>query len=89
MSLGQGQRNATQGIGVYTFIVFCYQANQTGVRVIGVLECNYLTPMHNKQDFEKTDEYRCVAFVSDVKIVVHNHSKITTWLIREKHQYIY
>ncbi|XP_060732001.1 MORC family CW-type zinc finger protein 3-like isoform X2 [Tachysurus vachellii] len=34
------------------------KANKTGVRVIGVMECDYLIPMHNKQDFEKTEEYR-------------------------------
>ncbi|XP_060732009.1 MORC family CW-type zinc finger protein 3-like isoform X2 [Tachysurus vachellii] len=34
------------------------KANKTGVRVIGVIECDYLIPMHNKQDFEKTEEYR-------------------------------
>ncbi|XP_058247575.1 MORC family CW-type zinc finger protein 3-like [Hemibagrus wyckioides] len=34
------------------------KANKTGVGVIGVIECNYLNPMHNKQDFEKTEEYR-------------------------------
>ncbi|XP_047670953.1 MORC family CW-type zinc finger protein 3-like isoform X2 [Tachysurus fulvidraco] len=34
------------------------KANKIGVRVIGVIECDYLTPMHNKQDFEKTEEYR-------------------------------
>ncbi|XP_060732017.1 MORC family CW-type zinc finger protein 3-like [Tachysurus vachellii] len=34
------------------------KANKTGVGVIGVIECDYLTPMHNKQDFEKTEEYR-------------------------------
>ncbi|XP_060732006.1 MORC family CW-type zinc finger protein 3-like isoform X1 [Tachysurus vachellii] len=34
------------------------KANKTGVRVIGVIECDYLTPMHNKQDFEMTEEYR-------------------------------
>ncbi|KAF5903092.1 chromatin assembly factor 1 subunit B, partial [Clarias magur] len=32
--------------------------NGTGVGVIGVIECNYLTPTHNKQDFDNTDEYR-------------------------------
>ncbi|XP_048879139.1 MORC family CW-type zinc finger protein 3-like [Brienomyrus brachyistius] len=29
-----------------------------GVGVIGVIECNYLQPTHNKQDFDDTDEYR-------------------------------
>ncbi|TSU63004.1 Protein dopey-2 [Bagarius yarrelli] len=34
------------------------KANKTGVGVVGVLECNHLTPMHNKQDFERTEEFR-------------------------------
>ncbi|XP_060785431.1 MORC family CW-type zinc finger protein 3-like isoform X1 [Neoarius graeffei] len=34
------------------------KANSTGVGVIGVIECNYLTPTHNKQDFDNTEEYR-------------------------------
>ncbi|XP_053352835.1 MORC family CW-type zinc finger protein 3-like isoform X5 [Clarias gariepinus] len=32
--------------------------NSTGVGVIGVIECNHLTPTHNMQDFDNTDEYR-------------------------------
>ncbi|XP_060785437.1 MORC family CW-type zinc finger protein 3-like [Neoarius graeffei] len=34
------------------------KAKSTGVGIIGVMECNYLTPTHNKQDFDKTEEYR-------------------------------
>ncbi|XP_060785426.1 MORC family CW-type zinc finger protein 3-like [Neoarius graeffei] len=34
------------------------KANSTGVGVIGVIECNYLTPTHNKEDFDNTEEYR-------------------------------
>ncbi|XP_031439781.1 MORC family CW-type zinc finger protein 3a [Clupea harengus] len=34
------------------------QANIKGVGVIGVIECNFLKPTHNKQDFDYTDEYR-------------------------------
>lgn len=29
-----------------------------GVGVIGVIECNFLKPAHNKQDFQYTKEYR-------------------------------
>ncbi|KAF7689536.1 hypothetical protein HF521_012889 [Silurus meridionalis] len=29
-----------------------------GVGVIGVIECNFLQPTHNKQDFDDTDKYR-------------------------------
>ncbi|XP_063070033.1 MORC family CW-type zinc finger protein 3a [Engraulis encrasicolus] len=34
------------------------KANKKGVGVIGVIECNFLKPTHNKQDFDYTDEYR-------------------------------
>ncbi|XP_056295139.1 MORC family CW-type zinc finger protein 3 isoform X2 [Pseudoliparis swirei] len=31
---------------------------RAGVGVIGIIECNFLKPAHNKQDFEFTKEYR-------------------------------
>ncbi|XP_053295210.1 MORC family CW-type zinc finger protein 3a isoform X1 [Pleuronectes platessa] len=34
------------------------RANKQGVGVIGVIECNYLNPTHNKQSFDETDQYR-------------------------------
>ncbi|XP_028969349.2 MORC family CW-type zinc finger protein 3a [Esox lucius] len=34
------------------------KANNQGVGVIGVIECNFLEPTHNKQDFDNTDKYR-------------------------------
>ncbi|XP_028848034.1 MORC family CW-type zinc finger protein 3-like isoform X1 [Denticeps clupeoides] len=34
------------------------RANTKGVGVIGVIECNFLKPTHNMQDFDDTDEYR-------------------------------
>ncbi|XP_053483633.1 MORC family CW-type zinc finger protein 3-like isoform X2 [Ictalurus furcatus] len=34
------------------------QADRRAVGVIGVIECNQLTPTHNKQDFDDTEEYR-------------------------------
>ncbi|XP_045196926.2 MORC family CW-type zinc finger protein 3-like [Mercenaria mercenaria] len=33
------------------------QANDHGVGVIGVVEANFLDPIHNKQEFNKTDKY--------------------------------
>ena len=33
-----------------------FQANVHGVGVIGVIEADFLTPIHNKQDFNKTDK---------------------------------
>ncbi|XP_041857889.1 MORC family CW-type zinc finger protein 3a isoform X2 [Melanotaenia boesemani] len=34
------------------------KANNKGVGVIGVIECNFLDPTHNKQSFIETDKYR-------------------------------
>uniref|UniRef100_A0A663EAM6 MORC family CW-type zinc finger 3 n=1 Tax=Aquila chrysaetos chrysaetos TaxID=223781 RepID=A0A663EAM6_AQUCH len=34
------------------------QANNMGVGVVGIIECNFLKPTHNKQDFDYTNEYR-------------------------------
>ncbi|KAM3934638.1 MORC family CW-type zinc finger protein 3 [Leptodactylus fuscus] len=34
------------------------KANNMGVGVVGVIECNYLKPTHNKQDFDYTNDYR-------------------------------
>lgn len=32
--------------------------------VIGVIECNFLQPTHNKQDFDDTNKYRCAVYHS-------------------------
>lgn len=34
------------------------KANKQGVGVIGIIECDFLDPTHNKQDFNMTDKYR-------------------------------
>ncbi|XP_069389488.1 MORC family CW-type zinc finger protein 3a isoform X2 [Paralichthys olivaceus] len=34
------------------------RGNNQGVGVIGVVECNFLNPTHNKQSFDETDKYR-------------------------------
>ncbi|CAN9497674.1 unnamed protein product [Ophioblennius macclurei] len=34
------------------------KANNKGVGVIGVIECNFLEPTHNKQNFLESDKYR-------------------------------
>lgn len=34
------------------------QANNKGVGVIGIIECHFLEPTHNKQSFDETDKYR-------------------------------
>ncbi|XP_068596495.1 MORC family CW-type zinc finger protein 3 [Brachionichthys hirsutus] len=33
-------------------------SQKVGIGVIGIIECNFLKPAHNKQDFEYTKEYR-------------------------------
>ncbi|KAG3272709.1 MORC family CW-type zinc finger 4, transcript variant X1 [Ictidomys tridecemlineatus] len=38
--------------------VGCQPTHGEGVGVIGVIECNFLKPAYNKQDFEYTKEYR-------------------------------
>ncbi|XP_058845237.1 MORC family CW-type zinc finger protein 4-like isoform X1 [Acipenser ruthenus] len=40
----------------------------TGVGVIGVIECNFLKPAHNKQDFEYTKEYRLTLAALGLKL---------------------
>lgn len=46
------------------------QANNMGVGVVGIIECNFLKPTHNKQDFDYTNEYRyfCLHFLSHIAI---------------------
>lgn len=39
-----------------------------GVGVIGVIECNFLQPTHNKQDFDDTDKYRCTITCIDFEL---------------------
>ncbi|KAK1802827.1 hypothetical protein P4O66_021362, partial [Electrophorus voltai] len=34
------------------------KAERKGIGVIGVIECNFLQPTHNKQDFDDTEQYR-------------------------------
>ncbi|XP_030634812.1 MORC family CW-type zinc finger protein 3-like [Chanos chanos] len=34
------------------------KADKKGAGVIGIIECNFLQPTHNKQDFDDTDKYR-------------------------------
>ncbi|XP_062861930.1 MORC family CW-type zinc finger protein 3-like [Trichomycterus rosablanca] len=44
------------------------KAESTGVGVIGIIECNYLIPTHNKQDFMPTDEYRKTMQILNTKL---------------------
>ncbi|XP_022521352.2 MORC family CW-type zinc finger protein 3a [Astyanax mexicanus] len=44
------------------------KANRTGVGIIGVIECDFLQPTHNKQDFDATDEYRKTLYNVGIKL---------------------
>ncbi|KAM9179908.1 MORC family CW-type zinc finger protein 4 isoform 1-T1 [Mergus octosetaceus] len=44
------------------------QKKGEGVGVIGVIECNFLKPAHNKQDFEESKEYRRMISVLGQKL---------------------
>ena len=43
---------------VWLIRVCLFQANNLGVGVVGVIECDFLQPTHNKQDFDYTKTYR-------------------------------
>ncbi|XP_018613072.1 MORC family CW-type zinc finger protein 3-like isoform X4 [Scleropages formosus] len=44
------------------------KADGRGVGVIGVIECNFLQPTHNKQDFDNTDKYRKTVYNLGLKL---------------------
>ncbi|MED6264610.1 hypothetical protein CHARACLAT_016518, partial [Characodon lateralis] len=44
------------------------KANNKGVGVIGVIECNFLDPTHNKQSFIETDKYRKTIYNLGLKL---------------------
>ncbi|XP_053483634.1 MORC family CW-type zinc finger protein 3-like [Ictalurus furcatus] len=45
-------------IKAYERVACQRKADGRAVGVIGVIECNHLTPTHNKQDFDDTEDYR-------------------------------
>ncbi|XP_015277875.1 PREDICTED: MORC family CW-type zinc finger protein 3 [Gekko japonicus] len=45
-------------IKAYERVGYQQRANNMGVGVVGIIECNFLKPTHNKQDFDYTHEYR-------------------------------
>ncbi|XP_053161258.1 MORC family CW-type zinc finger protein 3 isoform X2 [Hemicordylus capensis] len=45
-------------IKAYERVGYQQKANIMGVGVVGIIECNFLKPTHNKQDFDYTNEYR-------------------------------
>ncbi|XP_035180110.1 MORC family CW-type zinc finger protein 4 [Oxyura jamaicensis] len=52
------------------------QKKGEGVGVIGVIECNFLKPTHNKQDFEESKEYRQMISVLGQKLNNYWKAKI-------------
>ncbi|GCB79153.1 hypothetical protein scyTo_0016917, partial [Scyliorhinus torazame] len=44
------------------------RANNMGVGVIGVIQCDFLKPTHNKQDFDYTNEYRLTVQALGLKL---------------------
>ncbi|XP_016415599.1 MORC family CW-type zinc finger protein 3-like [Sinocyclocheilus rhinocerous] len=44
------------------------KTERKGVGVIGVIECNFLQPTHNKQDFDDTDKYRKIMHNLSIKL---------------------
>ena len=37
---------------------FHFQPNDLGMGVVGVVQVDFLKPIHNKQDFEKDEKYK-------------------------------
>ncbi|XP_006814641.1 MORC family CW-type zinc finger protein 3-like [Saccoglossus kowalevskii] len=49
-------------IKAYERVGYQTKPNDLGVGVVGVIECNWLQPTHNKQDFDYTKQYRaCIS----------------------------
>ncbi|KAK1797795.1 hypothetical protein P4O66_008143, partial [Electrophorus voltai] len=55
-------------IKAYERVTCQLKANNIGVGVIGVIECNFLKPTHNKQDFDYTEEYRKTMYNLNIKL---------------------
>ncbi|XP_035245809.1 MORC family CW-type zinc finger protein 3-like isoform X4 [Anguilla anguilla] len=53
------------------------KANAKGVGVIGIIECNFLKPTHNKQEFAESVEYRKIKHCLGVKLEEYwNHMRL-------------
>ncbi|XP_078416364.1 MORC family CW-type zinc finger protein 3-like [Cetorhinus maximus] len=52
----------------YEKVGYQLKANNMGVGVIGVIECDFLKPTHNKQDFDYTNEYRLTVQALGLKL---------------------
>lgn len=52
----------------YVRVGYQLKANKAGVGVIGVIECSWLQPTHNKQDFDYTQLYRSTMAALGVKL---------------------
>ena len=45
-----------------------FQSLAQAVGVVGIVQCDFLEPIHNKQDFNKTDRYKLVLFLCGIKL---------------------
>ncbi|XP_028413636.1 MORC family CW-type zinc finger protein 3-like [Dendronephthya gigantea] len=52
----------------YERVGFQLKANNLGVGVVGVVQCDFLQPTHNKQDFDYTKAYRACIYSLGVKL---------------------
>ncbi|KAL5264781.1 hypothetical protein ACHWQZ_G005748 [Mnemiopsis leidyi] len=52
----------------YVRVGYQLKPNSMGAGVIGIIECNYLTPTHNKQDFDYNKHYRSTMFALGQKL---------------------
>lgn len=55
-------------IQAYEKIGYQKQPNELGVGVVGVIEVDYLTPIHNKQNFNTDHRYTTLMFSLGVKL---------------------
>jgi len=52
----------------YVRVGYQLRANNLGVGVVGVIECDFLQPTHNKQDFDYTKVYRACTAALGIKL---------------------
>ncbi|XP_078734397.1 MORC family CW-type zinc finger protein 3 [Lampetra fluviatilis] len=59
------------------------QVNGVGEGVIGIIECDFLKPTHNKQDFDQTNEYRLTLSAVDRKLQEYwrDRSNLSSFLV--------
>ncbi|XP_075930766.1 uncharacterized protein LOC116952922 [Petromyzon marinus] len=59
------------------------QVSGVGEGVIGIIECDFLKPTHNKQDFDQTNEYRLTLSAVDRKLQEYwkDRSNLSSFLV--------